>query len=125
MFDLPCCLVQVPREGHSSDEAIHENQMDIVRLLVAHGANLNAVDNNGELNFAQFTGSGEVPPLPPPKKIKSCRDLWHPNQKVQCMGSTCWKLSLYLVRNTMDTASSISALSCCCRASMVSYMSLK
>jgi hypothetical protein len=27
---------------------IQDNQMDIVRLLVAHGADFNAVDNNGE-----------------------------------------------------------------------------
>lgn len=27
---------------------IQENQMDIVRLLVAHGGDLNAVDYNGE-----------------------------------------------------------------------------
>lgn len=41
----------MPREGCDSEEAIQSNQMDIVRLLVAHGANLNAVDNNGKQEF--------------------------------------------------------------------------
>lgn len=41
-------MIKVPREGFESEEAIQNNQMDIVRLLVAHGANLNAVDNNGK-----------------------------------------------------------------------------
>lgn len=42
--------MQVPEDGHASSEAvIHEKQMDIVRLLVSHGADLNAVDNNGLL----------------------------------------------------------------------------
>lgn len=41
-------IPQVPGEKHASEELIHENQMNIVRLLVSHGANLNAVDNEGK-----------------------------------------------------------------------------
>lgn len=42
------CYHQAPgEEGRASEDLIQENQMDIVRLLVAHGGNLNAVDNNG------------------------------------------------------------------------------
>ena len=34
--------------GEDAESAVHENQLDIVRLLVSHGADLNIVDDAGE-----------------------------------------------------------------------------
>ena len=38
---------QVPGEKYDSEARIQDNQMDIVRLLVAHGADLNITDDSG------------------------------------------------------------------------------
>lgn len=34
--------------GEDAELAVHENQLDIVRLLVSHGADLNIIDDAGE-----------------------------------------------------------------------------
>lgn len=35
--------------GEDAESAVHENQLDIVRLLVSHGADLNIIDETGEV----------------------------------------------------------------------------
>ena len=42
---LPC--PQVRAGGEDVDMAVQENQLDIVRLLVSHGADLNITDESG------------------------------------------------------------------------------
>lgn len=39
--------LEVPGEKHQSEATIGDNQMDIVRLLVAHSADLDIVDDSG------------------------------------------------------------------------------
>ena len=35
--------------GEDAESAVHENQLDIVRLLVSHGADLNITDETGKV----------------------------------------------------------------------------
>ena len=44
---LPPYFVQVRAGGEDAESAVHENQLDIVRLLVSHGADLNITDESG------------------------------------------------------------------------------
>ena len=48
IFTDGVCL-QVPKaQGRDSEARIHDNQMDIVKLLVSHGADLKITDHSGE-----------------------------------------------------------------------------
>lgn len=48
--------------GEDAERVVHENQLDIVRLLVSHGADLGITDEAGTIIKDLFRGWGPPPP---------------------------------------------------------------
>jgi hypothetical protein len=48
-LSLSLSLSQVRAGGEDAERVVHENQLDIVRLLVAHGADLSITDEAGTI----------------------------------------------------------------------------
>ncbi len=78
---------QEPGAKFPTEERIQENQMDIVRLLVSHGADLDATDKSGasardlalECDFyecvdllEELHGQSSLPPARPPSRAGLC-----------------------------------------------------